>query len=353
MLALQRLAEPPLTARLHALLATARETLTPWQRAELARSGDTGPFDRSHVQALGADLDHPARIRVHHAQLVRRRKRPARVEPDAFDRIPSLFAHAATRPSIVSAAVWASFGEVDPELASMLVHLVRGRAGLPGLRSELVADDPGVRAAGGRLELLAARFADRQAEDACAWLERIPAPLGPDDGATLSAQHAAIEAARAAAPRIAADVLAGFLRRAASYFVQLSTRGLDPLGFPLGREAQVEASPDVERRIELAAWARRAGNRISPRGQLLVLTLPVLAPWPLRLELIAAELGHGQTGSVVLLLRLDAGGTVAVTSHAPALLCFPGEPPEELGPRFERWLAMAYPQATEAWRAWC
>jgi hypothetical protein len=82
-----------------------------------------------------------------------------------------------------------------------------------------------------------------------------------------------------------------------------------------------------------------------------VVRIAVSAPWPLRLELIAAELGVGACGGLGLLLRLHGDAPVAV-ERAPVLLCFPGEPTEERGPRFERWLSDAYPAATRAWQVW-
>jgi hypothetical protein len=148
------------------------------------------------------------------------------------------------------------------------------------------------------------------------------------------------------------EELAGFARRAAAFLVQLSAQGHDPLGFPLARDVELDVDPPLDRRIALAAWARRAGHQIGLRGQMQVLAIPVHAPWPLRLELIGAELGIGTCGGLGLFLRLDAGGTVPVIEHAPVMLILPAEPARDRGRRFERWLSGAYLQAVNAWHRW-
>lgn len=350
---LEQLAEPQVTARLHELLASARQRLSPWQRREMALWDEAGPFERSLLKGIRADLTEGARIRDHHATFSRReRSRAAASDDGPYAGLPPVLALATTKPAIASAVLWTWFGTRDADFASHLIQIVRERAGLPGLRRRISADDPALPTTGASLPTLVTWLADRQVEDACAWIEGIPAPFGPDDATTLADQRAAVERARTAAPRVSADEIAGFLRRAASFLVQISIGGQDPLGFPLGREVQLDADPPLERRIAIAAWARRSGHRISVRGPLFVLAIPVEAPWPLRLELIAAEPGHGQGGGPALLLRLDAGGTITVTAPAPVTLCLPGEPPAERGRRFERWLAIAYPHATQPWRAW-
>lgn len=349
----ERVAEPAETARLRELVTYARGTFTPWQAREMALWDGNAPFERSLIKGIRQHAGDGARIREQVHLFARHRTRyEAPGGEDRFDGIPAVLAAAASQPAVASALVWHWFRDRDADLASHFIHLVRERAALPGLRRRLVADEQALREAGANLPALAVRFADRQLEDACAWIEGVPAPHGPRDGATLAIQEAAIAEHRRAAPRISDDELAGFAQRAATFLVQLSAHGRDPVGFPLAREVSLDTDPAIERRIAIASWARRSGHRISPRGRMFVLAIPIGAPWPLRLELVAADVGHGQCGGTGLLLRLDGGGTIAVISHAPILLCLPEEPAADRGRRFERWLAVAYPQATEAWRAW-
>ena len=129
---------------------------------------------------------------------------------------------------------------------------------------------------------------------------------------------------------------------------------LSGCGGPRPRRSAANADPALARRVEICAWARRAGHLISPRGTLMVVAISIKAPWPWRLELIAAEPGHGASGCLALLLRLaqEGHGTPVATARAPALLLVPDETDEERGARFERWLAIAYAHATAEWRAW-
>lgn len=347
-------AEPAATERLHALLSGGRARLTPDQLAALAAWEESRPLDRSTMTALQVGPIDPARLRKLAADLARRRHRSSTgAVEDGFDRVPSVLAHAAARPAVASAILWTWLAAPDGgAFAAHLVQRVRELAGLPGIRRRLVASDPALQAASNDLPALVAAFVDRQLEDACAWMEHVPPPRAAAEAAPLSRQQAVIEDMRAQAPRVTAAELAGFAQLAATFLVQLSARRLDPLGFSLGREIQLDADPALERRIEIASWALGAGRSLCTRGQMFVVAIPVGAPWPLRLELIAAELGRGACGGLGMVLRLSGDAPVAMTERAPMLLCFPGEPTEERGPRFERWLSDAYPAATRAWRAW-
>jgi hypothetical protein len=347
-------AEPVATERLRALLSGGRARLTPGQLAALAAWEESRPLDRSTMTALQVGPIDPDRLRKLAADLARRRHGSARAATgDRFDRVPSVLAHAAASPAVASAILWTWLAARDGgAFAGHLVQRVRELAGLPGIRRRLVASDPALHGASNDLPALVAAFLDHQLEDACAWMEHVPPPLTTADAAPLSRQQAAIEDMRAQAPRVTATELAGFARLAATFLVQLSARRLDPLGYSLGREIQLDADPALERRIEIASWALGAGRSLCLRGQMFVVAIPVSAPWPLRLELIAAELGRGACGGLGMVLRIAGEAPIAMTERAPMLLCFPGEPAEERGPRFERWLADAYPAATRAWRAW-
>jgi hypothetical protein len=351
----RRLVEPASTARIRALVARVTAEMTPAQRYEMGVWNEMRPFDRTTLKSIRTELHDGAKLRAAAHAFTRdySGRTPAGNAGALFDALPVLFAAAVEKPAAASALLWLWFGAYDVDFASHLIHVVRDRAGLPGLHERLRVDDPFFVTVGRDLPALAQRFADRQLDDACAWLEDLPAPYGPDEPSTLAAQRAASEAQRDGAPRIPDDELAGFAQRAATYLVQASMRGLDPIGFPLSREVQLDTDPALDRRIDIAAWARRAGPRISPRGRMFVVSIAIDAPWPVRLELILAEVGHGQGGVTGALLRLDAGGTIAVMDKATVLPCLAGEPVQERGQRFERWLPGAYHEATEAWRAWC
>jgi hypothetical protein len=345
-----RIAEPASTARLRALMASVRQRLTDGQGDAMALWEDALPFDGTALAALREAVDDPVALR---RQLRAHERRGHRADGSdaAIDAIPGVLRDAVDRPSVASALLWSWLRLPDGDVASQLLQLVRERAGLPPLRRRIAVDDPALAKAGTSGLALVACFADKIVEDGCAWLEHVPPPL-PVETSTLAAQAAAVEAARAAAARVSLDEYVPFVRRAASFMVQLSRRGVDPLGFALSAEVQLDVDPAGERRREIAAWALRAGHAIAPRGRLVVLSIAATAPWPLALELIAAEPGRG-VGGLALLLRLHGGAAMPVIDRATALLLFPGEPAEERGARFERWLADAYPQAAAAWRPWC
>jgi hypothetical protein len=340
-----RLAEPEATARLRTLVAVARERFSAAQRSAMTVWEHAGAFDAVGLTLLRTGPIDVASVRAqlrHHA--ARRGEAPSEGELDA---VPWLLSQASAKPAVVSALLWSQLRGIDPRFRSHLLQFVCERAGVPRLRRRVTEAE---LVASGDLPAMVAWFGDRIVEDACTWIEQAPPPL--DDEATLAAQAAAVEAARAGAQRIEIQELAGFAQRAAAFLVHLSVRGLDPLGFPLGREVQLEQDPPLPRRLEIAGWAQRSGHLVALRGRMFVIGIPVHAPWPLRLELLAVELGRGACGGLGLLLRLHGGGGIAVTEAAPVLLCFPGEPPEERGPRFERWLSAAYPQAAQQWQAW-
>ncbi|HSR97490.1 MAG TPA: hypothetical protein VLM79_10590 [Kofleriaceae bacterium] len=351
-----RIAEPIATERLRGLLAGARERLTESQRRAMEAHEEQLPLDRATRTGLQIGPIEPARLRALAADLAKRRKLPAPQADHVFDRVPGVLAHAAAHPVAVSAVLWSWLApRHGGDFAVLLVQRVRELASLPGLQRRLEASDPALQRANDMPGLVTALL-DRQLDDACAWMEHVPPPLPAPtvagDPASLSRQRAAIEDMRARAPHETVADFAAFARLAATFLVQLSARGLDPLGFSLGRDIQLDADPPVDRRLEIAAWALQAGRSLSPRGQMLVVAIPVAAPWPLRLELVAGELGRGACGGLGMVLRLVGEAPVVMTERAPMLLCFPGELPEERGPRFERWLSEAYPAAMRAWQAW-
>jgi len=352
---LERVAEPVASERLRALLADARERFTASQRATIAAWDESRPLDRPTSTALRLGPLDGAQLRRLAVDLVKRRASsapPGGAASDRFDEMPAVLAGAAARPAVASAVLWSWLAERDGgAFAAHLVQRVRELAGLPGLRRRFAVDDPALRVSSG-VAALAEAFADRQVEDACVWMEHVPPPFAAAERAPLARQHAAIERTRAMAPHATVAEFAGFAQLAATFVVQLSARRLDPLGFPLGRDVELDRDPSVERRIEIASWARQAGRFVSARGQMFVVGIAVRAAWRLRLELIAAELGAGACGGLGMMLRLRGDAPVAMSERAPVLLCFPGEPTEERGPRFERWLSDAYPAAARAWQAW-
>jgi hypothetical protein len=347
----ETLVEPPVTARVRDLLARLESRVTPAQREELLRWDDAVPHAADTVNAVRNDVDDVERLRARAARFaVAAGKRSAQALEARIGDVPFVISQASAKPAVASAIVWTLVGLHDEDLASHLVQILRERAGLTRLTARVRGDDLGEAAA--KLPSLVAWFADRQVADACAWIEAIPVPFGPDDAATLDTQLSAIDQARQTAPRLTPALFAAFARRAATFFVELSTRNLDPLGFPLSRDVELETEPSRQRRVEIAAWAWRAGHVVAPRGTLAVLGIPIQAPWPWRLELIAAEPGHGASGCLALLLRIVGQGPPPSRSRAPALLFVPDEPDAERGGRFERWLAIAYTQATAEWRPW-
>jgi hypothetical protein len=250
----------------------------------------------------------------------------------------TLIAFAPERPAVVSAIVWQWFGRELPAFAAHVLYAVRERAGLPAISHRHTADEPST----------VDGFADRQLDDIARWFEHVPAPIA----ATLAEAVAATETQRATADRVGVAELAAFMRHSAQFFHVIAQRGLDPLGFALSRSAALVVDPSPDERLALTAWARGAGHAICPRGNLVVMRIAIDAPWACALELVAAELGSGGCGGAGLLLRLRGDVPVAPTRPQLLLLCLPGEPIEELGPRFERWLAQAYPAAVDTWRRW-
>jgi hypothetical protein len=348
-----RVGEPASTERLRGLLSSVRARLSAAQADAMVIWEDALPFDGASLGALRGAVDDPVALRRQVALMRRRADQPPAGTDEQLAAVPALLQHAAAKPSVVSAMLWSWLRLPDGDIASQLVQLVRERAGLPPLRRRIAVDEPALAKAGGSGPALVACFADRVVEDGCAWLGQVPPPLDPTLGATLSDQAVAVATARENAARVALADFAPFARRAASFLVQLSARGIDPVGFSLARDVQLDGDPTLSRRLEIAAWAQRAGHLVCAPGHLFVLSIAVDAPWPLVLELIAAEPGRGTGGGLGLLLRLHGGSSPPVTERAPMLLTFPGEPAEELGVRFERWLADAYPSAVGQWRAWC
>lgn len=338
-----RLTEPPTTARLQAFLGEVQARLVPSQRTAMERWASVGPFEADVLHRLRQGLHTPTELRFQSKRLAQDDRAKELVDGNLAV-VTRLIASAATKPAVVSALIWDRVGNTDAALASHLVQLVRERAGLPGMRRRIVADEPQslVNDHGPHLGW----FVDRQCEDMASWLEAVP----PAAGDTLGATRGAIQSQREQARRIARDELAAFLEQAARFLLRLSTQRLDPLGYPLERDAQFVADPPLEQRIELAAWARQAGHELCLPGEIVVLRIPIASPWTLRLELIAAELGRGACGGCGLLIRLAGDQSLASPTPAPIMLCLPEESFEERGGRFERWLGWAYPHAVDAWR---
>lgn len=347
---LEKLVEPAITGRVREVLARVDSRLTPSQHDELLRWEDAVPHAADTVNAVRKDVEDPERLRQRAARFAAAAgKRSSSAVEQRVAEVPVAMAYAASKPAVASAIVWMQIGALDEELASHVVQVIRERAGLPRITTKLTGADVG---SGHTLPNLVATFADRQVADACARIEAVTVPIDTDERVTLTAHIAAIEGARQTSPRVAPAVFATFARRAAAFLVELSTRKLDPVGFPLSREVELDSDPSLARRVEIAARAWRAGHVVSPRGALLVLGIPIQSPWPWRLELIAAEPGHGASGCLALLLRIVGEGTPPSTSRASALLLVPDEPGAERGARFERWLAIAYTHATAEWRPW-
>ncbi|MGE0551726.1 MAG: hypothetical protein AB7R00_32050 [Kofleriaceae bacterium] len=244
----------------------------------------------------------------------------------------------------MSAILWRLLGTDNSLLASHLIQIIRERAELPALRRVIESSEPT------RIEGVpqVAWFADRQLEDACAWMENVP----PRAAGTLLEIEEGLARNREWAGRVQVLPQVPFVKRAASLFLHLAARGLDPLGYELGSDAQIDVDPPMDQRIEIAQWARGAGHHICLRGHMLTLTIPVKASAPSALQLIASEPGVGICGGLMWLLRLRGPLCVPSLSSAPAMLWLPEESIDERGARFERWLNNAYPRATSAWRAW-
>ena len=338
----RRFVEPPSTVQVRALIGDASHGLDPEQRVAVERWSNDVPLEQGLLRALRHQELAPAAMHKHASRLARR---PQDVSPldERVGHLAHLLDFAVERPATVSAIAWHWLGASHPDLATHVVQLIRERAGLPGVRERLTADEPYSRSGGDAIHV--AWFADRQLEDAASWLEHVPAPAAD----TLAAATRANEARRAQQRAILE--LTPFLRQVASFVLHLSRRELDPLGFPLGSDAQLHVDPPLAQRLELAAWARRARRTLCLRGQLIVMPIRVEAPWPLSLEVIAAELGCGGRG-FGLIMRLRGDASVPAATMAPVFLHLPAESIEERGARFERWLSRAYPHAVDAWRAW-
>lgn len=340
-----RLPEPAVTARLRAFLDDARSRLAEDQRAATEGWARTGPFEDVVLHRFRQGHFDPT-------ELAHQSKRIADDDhaKDLGERsglVAQLLGHAVAKPAVTSALVWECIGARDPALASHVVQFVRERAGLPGLRRRITAGEP--QSLGSDHGPHLGWFADRQCEDMASWIEAVPAPTCN----TLDAARTALRAQRDHARRIPRTELAAFLPQAARFISALSTQRLDPLGFPFGKDAQLVVDPALELRLEVAAWARQVGHQICVPGELVIARLPVTAPWPLHLELIAAELGRGACGGGGLLLRLCGARAIESPTRAPVMLCLPDEALEERGARFERWMSIAYPHAVDTWRPWC
>ncbi len=351
---LERVTEPAITALVRVQLDRVDDRMSSWQREQLLLWNEARPFGADALNAVRNDVESAQRLRER-----AKRFRFAAGGPQISDVVAARIAEvaavvvsAASKPAVASALVWSLLASTDEDLAAHLIQIIRERAGLPRVTSKPSREDPELAAAAANVPALVTWFSDRQVSDACALIEAVPVPYGPEEMASLATQSAAIADARTTTPRVAPSTFAAFARRVAAFLVELSTRKLDPLGFTLGREVQLESDPPLARRVELCAWARRAGHTISPRGALLVLAIPIEAPWPWCLELVAAEPGHGASGCLAILLRIASERAPVVTARAPALLLVPDEIDAERGARFERWLAAAYPHATSEWRAW-
>ena len=334
---LERTSEPDTTARLQAWLAAARARMTPAQHEAMERWFNASPFDSGAQQAFRADRFDPPLLTQLAKRFAARRDAQPRL-PDATAAIPEVMRIAHERPATASALVWHVLGATAPELASNLVQAIRERAMLPGLRRRIAAGEPPATPD-------STWFADRQLEDAAAWAENVPAPVAP----TLAEAIERTVAQRAAGGANVHE-LVPFVRQVASFLLALSRARRDPLGFALATDAQLVADPPLERRLEIAAWARTVQRAVCLRGQMLVLVIGVQAPWPLVLELIACEPGRGASGALGVLLRLRGAAPLPPGPEAPLLLCLPGEPVEQRGARFERWAQRAYPHAVDAWR---
>ena len=328
--------EPQTTAPLQAWVATVRARLSPAQRTTMERWFNDAPFDVGAQQGFRQDRFDAAFL-AHLAHRLAAQPRALHLAAHEAA-IAQIMAVAHERPAVASAFIWHLLGASAPELASNLVQAVRERAGLPGLRARITSAEHAAKPN-------ATWFDDRHLEDAAAWAEHIPT----SPTTSLADAIAQTEAQRAATGANIHE-LVPFVQQLAGFLVSISTAALDPLGFPLSRDAQLVADPPLATRMEIATWARTVRRSVCLRGQMLVLRLGVHAPWPLSLEVIACELGRGVSGAFALLLRLRGELAVPPATQAPVLLCLPGEPIERRGARFERWAPRAYVHAVDAWR---
>jgi hypothetical protein len=315
-----------------------RKRLVPEQLSAMERWFNDSPFDAAAQQAFRAGRLDTAALSFYAQRLGRNKPRALRVDASSIARV---FDVAHERPALASTLVWHLLGTDEPELASNLIQSIRERARLPGLRHRIEkAELPS------KPEL--SWFDDRQLEDAAEWAEHIPAP----PALTLAAATAAVEAQRATAS-VQIAVLVPFVQRIASFLLSLSKSSLDPLGFRLSPEAQLVVDPPLPRRVEIVRWGRTVGRTLCLRGQMMIMSIGVAAPWPLALELVTSELGRGATGALGIVMRLRGDVSLPPSAQpARVLLCLPGEPFETLGARFERWSLRAYPHAVDVWRGY-
>ncbi len=336
------LPEPPVTQRLRTLLDEVRARLGDAQRRAIDAWNQPRGLDAAVLLRFRNSVD-AAAVEQMAKRLAYRAKRIAHRVEHSSD-IREVVDHAAERPAATSAILWRLNGANNASLTSHLIQIVRERAGLPALRQVIHASEPTVLDGVPQV----AWFADRQLEDACGWMENVPPPTV----GTLVELADTIAVERTRSQRISIESLVPFVKRAASLFLHLSTRGLDPLGFGLAADAQLDVDPSISQRLEVSHWARSAGRAICPRGHMLTLTIPIQTTAPHVLQLIAAELGNGLCGGLAFLLRLLGPANVPPLSRAPVMLCLPDDTIDERGARFERWLKVAYPHATQAWRVW-
>ncbi len=328
--------EPASTVRLQRWMGEVRDRLVPAQRRSMERWFNDAPFDAGALQAFrNGHLDVAVLSQL--ASRLTRVDRTVRIDENSAP-IARIFEVAHERPAVASTLVWHLLGATAPELASHLIQGIRERARLPGLRNPIASAEIVNK-------LDTAWFEHRQIEDTATWMENIP--TAPAD--TLADAIAQTEAQRAATGTSITE-LVPFVRQLASFLLSISTASLDPLGFALSSDAQLVADPPLAKRIEIATWARSAHRSICLRGQLMVMSIGVKAPWPLALEVITCELGRGSSGAFGILLRLSSDVTVPSPTQAPLFLCIPDEPIQQRGARFERWSQRAYPHAVDAWR---
>lgn len=331
--------EPSTSRRLQVWVKGAQARLSPEQRTATERWVSTAPFEAGAMQALRTRQLDARYLRALAERLERRRLTKEERFAERAAPIARLFDLAPERPILASTLVWHSLGATAPKLASALIHVFRERAGLPGLRRSL---DP---------KQLPARpdstwFEDRQFEDAAEWAEYIPAPRG----STLAEAITRVEQQRTTTGATITE-LVPFIQRTASFLQSLSRRSIDPIGFALAQQASLIGDPPLAKRFEVASWGRTVGRTLCLRGQMMIMTIAVQAPWPLAVEVIASELGRGVTGAFGILMRLRGEMALPSTLPAPVMLCLPGEEIEQRGARFERWSQRAYPHAVDAWRA--
>lgn len=257
--ALEVLDEPPETLLVGALIGAARARLDTAQVAAMDYWFNAVPFETAVLDGLREGAWEVAALRRYTA-LVAHDHRPSALEDPRLAALPAVFAAGRAKPCVASALIWKWLGNEAPELATYAIHVVRERAGLPGLRARIGTGEP--ESAQANSALAVSWFGDQLTSDAAAWLAVVPPPTAT----TLHAAVAAIEMQRAAAPRISSAELAGFLRQAASILLTTSIRGLDPLGFVLGREAQLVTAFEEDARVALAHWARLAGHVICARA---------------------------------------------------------------------------------------